>query len=145
MNSRLSGIGALVGGLLGLVACAADPNDPPEVAFDHVACDHCGMLVSEPGYAAVLDVGDDHSAGERLVFDDPGCLFRYVVDNAPSVARMWFAVGDTPNGSWVRESAVAFTTGNRSPMGSGLRAVPIGTDGAVSVGEASAVALGGAR
>lgn len=128
--------------LASLGACATDPDAPPEVAFDHVACAHCGMLVSEPGYAAVLDVRD----GDRLVFDDPGCLFRQVADTAPSVARMWFHdEASAPNAGWRRESATAFTVGNRSPMGSGLRAVPIGTPDTLSFGAASTVALGGGK
>ncbi len=137
---------SLVAAAIGaLAACATDPNAPPDVAFDHVACTHCGMLVSEPAYAAALDVGEGHGGTERLVFDDAGCLFRYVAENAPPVARMWFHQGDTPNADWTRETATAFTVGNRSPMGSGLRAVPVGTPDAVGVGAASSVALGGGR
>ncbi|MDP2312900.1 MAG: hypothetical protein Q8P41_08345 [Pseudomonadota bacterium] len=122
--------------LLFVLACTTDPEAPPEVAFDHVACDHCAMLVSEPAYAAVLDERN----GKRHVFDDPGCLLRFVLEDHPAVARMWFHDGE----EWRRESNVAFTTGNRSPMDSGLRAVPPGTAGALTLGAASAQLLGGA-
>lgn len=119
--------------MLFLVACATDPDAPPDVAFDHVACDHCGMLVSEARHAAVIRPRE----GQEKVFDDPGCLFLYVVDKHPSIAQMWF---HTETG-WVREDAVAFLQGGNTPMGSGLLAVPIGTPGALGVGEASGVAL----
>jgi hypothetical protein len=120
-----------------LLACGADPGAPPDVAFDHLACDHCGMLVSEPRHAAVLRPRD---AAER-VFDDPGCLFEYVLAERPSIAQMWFHT----EASWVREDAVSFLQGETTPMGSGLVAVPVGTPGSIGVGEASRIALSGAR
>ncbi len=112
-----------------LLACSADPNAPPEVAFDHVVCDHCSMLVSEPRHAAVIR---ERQGAERY-FDDPGCLFTYVLEKHPSIAQMWFHTGS----DWVRENQVAFATGAQTPMGSGLVAVPVGTPGALGVGEAS--------
>lgn len=120
--------------LLGLLAsCATDPNKPPDIAWDHVACDECGMLVGDPAHAAALITRE----GSTKVFDDPGCLFRYTVENAPSVSAMWFTDGK----AWYRETQVGFTTGAVTPMGSGLQAVPVGTPGALSVGEASVKAL----
>lgn len=112
-----------------LLACATDPNAPPEVAFDHVACDHCSMLLSEPRHAAVLR----ERQGKERYFDDPGCLFTFVMEKHPAIAQMWF---HTEHG-FVREDEVAFSTGAHTPMGSGLLAVPVGTPGAVGVGEAS--------
>ena len=115
--------------LLLFFACASDPDAPPEVAFDHVSCDECGMLVSEPQHAAALITTE----GKTLTFDDPGCLFRYVVKNGPHVARLWFHDAST----WLRESETAFLPGGTTPMGSGLVTVPAGTPGALTVGEAS--------
>lgn len=117
-----------------LAACARDPNAPPSLAYDHVACSHCSMLVSEPRYAAALVT----RKGETLAFDDAGCLFRYVVANHPSVEHLWFhGEGD----AWFTEADVGFTVGGLTPMGSGLTAVPAGTPGSLSVGEASSRAL----
>lgn len=130
---RVLGAGLLGAALGAAPACKSDPNAPPKIAWDHVACDHCGMLVGDPAHAAALVTRE----GETKVFDDPGCLFRYVVERKPSVAAMWFSDGET----WYRESQVAFATGYTTPMGSGLHAVPVGTPNALSVGEASARAL----
>jgi hypothetical protein len=116
-------------------ACATDPNSPPHLAFDRAACAHCGMLVSEPRHAAALRVRE----GAELPFDDPGCLFQYVLEQRPAVTQMWF---HTPT-EWVREDAVAFLAGGQTPMGSGLLAVEVGTAGSLGVGEASGLALGG--
>lgn len=120
----------LVGAALGLVAaCAVDPTKPPKIAWDHVACDECSMLVGDPTSAAALYTRD----GTLKVFDDPGCLFRWVVANTPSTAAMWFTDGTR----WYRETEVAFVLGAATPMGSGLHAVAAGTPGAMTVGEAS--------
>lgn len=120
-------------------ACASDPNAPPELRYDLDACAECSMLVSEPAYSAALVTED----GQTLPFDDAGCLFRYVLKTSPKVRGMWFfdAAGDR----WLRQSEVAFTTGHASPMGSGLKAVPVGTPGAIGVGEASGLAFGEKR
>lgn len=121
--------------LLMLAACPSDPDAPPTIAWDRQACEHCGMLVSEPHHAAALVTRD----GRVLAFDDPGCLFRYMVAETPAVSRMWFH--DSAGEGWFREHTVAFSTGGRTPMGSGLLAVPSGTPGALTVGEASGRAL----
>lgn len=119
--------------LLFTLACTTDPNAPPNVAFDHITCEHCGMLVSEPRHASALRL----RGGKEHVFDDPGCLFRYVAEHHPSVAQMWFHTET----DWVREDAVAFSLGATTPMGSGLIAVPPGTAQSVGVGEASGQVL----
>lgn len=112
-----------------LVVGCADPNAPPSIVWDHVACDECGMLVGDPTSAAALIESD----GTQRSFDDPGCLFRYVLAKQPHVSRMWF----TDGASWYRENAVGFVVGAATPMGSGLHAVPAGTPGALGFGEAS--------
>ena len=91
------------------------------------------MLVGDPASAAVLVERD----GTERDFDDPGCLFRYVVEHHPEVGKLWFSDGTT----WYRENEVGFTVDSTTPMGSGLHAVPAGTPGAIGVGEASGRAL----
>lgn len=121
--------------LFGL-GCSTNPDAPPEVQFDHEACTHCGMLISEPRYAAALTTSD----GKSVHFDDAGCLFRYVLAEHPSVRHMWF---HGEGNVWLNESEVGFLTGATTPMGSGLAAVPAGSAGAIGVGEASGRALTG--
>ncbi len=118
-----------------LLACTRDPSAPPTVNYDLDACTDCGMLVSDPAYAAALVTKD----GKTLVFDDPGCLFHYMVTQAPAVSAMWFH--DAADDRWLREDAVAFDPTGHSPMGSGLRPVLAGTPGALTVGEASSKAV----
>ena len=120
--------------LLLLASCARDPNAPPEIRYDHQVCDHCGMLISDPTYASALVTRE----GQTFAFDDPGCLLAYMMDHPASYAHLWFSDGSR----WYTESEVAFQTGQPSPMGSGLHAVPKGTPGALSVGEASSRVVG---
>lgn len=119
--------------LLLALSCEPDLEAQPILHFDHETCDGCGMLVSEPAYAAAIVT----RAGETFAFDDPGCLFRYVVEHVPSVAHLWFSDGE----HWYNESEVRFSGNAVTPMGSGLAVVPVGTVGSMSVGQASAHVL----
>lgn len=117
-----------------LLGCASsDPNAAPEVAWDHVTCDECGMLVSEPAHAAAYVTPD----GEWRVFDDPGCLFRYMLTKSESVAHLWFH----DDNEWLHDAEVGFLDGGNTPMGSHLTTVRAETPGAMGVGEASNKAL----
>ena len=49
-------------------ACAAETG-PPEIVLDETVCARCGMLISEPRFAASYRAGDGTAA-----FDDIGCL-----------------------------------------------------------------------
>jgi copper chaperone NosL len=105
----------LAAALLGLAACA--PEGPAEVAWDRVACAHCRMLVSDPRFAAQLQLED----GEVLFFDDPGCLLlaRKSLGRAPRAAYFHESTGE----GWLAEAETAFLRGATTPMGYGLGAV----------------------
>jgi hypothetical protein len=122
-----------------LVACGQPLDQPVEVVFDRTACAHCAMLVSDPSFSAQLATAE----GDRYVFDDPACAFRYVVDHHPSIAGMWFH--DQGSQDWLSWSAVAFVPAKGAPMDGGWAAVPAGTSGAVSFGAASSAVIGGGR
>lgn len=117
-----------------LAACSRDPNAPPELHYDKEACDHCGMLISDPAHAAALTT----PKGETLGFDDPGCLFSYMMKHPEKYTHMWFSDGSR----WYTEAEVGFSTGATTPMGSGLQAVSKATPGAISIGEASSRVVG---
>lgn len=123
--------------LLFALACERDPNAPPVVNYDLDACVDCGMLVSDPAYSSAIVTKD----GKTLPFDDPACLFHYMVAKGPEVRGLWFHDGAADQ--WLRENEVGFVPGPNSPMGSGLKPAPVGTPGAVSVGEASSRVLSG--
>ena len=124
-----------------LLACT-NPDRPEALVYDHVACDSCGMVVSDPRFAAQLVTID----GERTQFDDPACLFHYVADHTPAIAHAWFHDStrpDDPN-AWLDWQQVAFVEQVGAPMDGGIAAVPIAA-GAMSFSEASAKVLGARR
>jgi copper chaperone NosL len=120
------------------LACSAPLNEPGDLAFDHVACDHCGMMIGDPRFAAQLTT----VVGERRVFDDPVCAFRHVAERGERVGWLWFH--DSTGEDWLEAREVAFVDAKGAPMDGGLAAVPLGTPGALSFSAASNRALGGA-
>lgn len=121
-----------------LVSCATPLDRPIDVAFDHTACAHCSMLVSDPRFAAQLATVD----GERPVFDDPACLFRYVADHHPSIAGVWFH--DSAGDGWLSWREVGFVPDRGAPMNGGWAAVSASTPQSVTFGAASSAVLSGA-
>ena len=113
---RLAGLLALA-----FLALACAPSEgPAPVAWDRTRCAHCGMLVSDPAWAA-----QRHTAGgEVLHYDDPGCLLAAVADaNAGDGAadRAAYYQHHTAD-RWLRGDEVEFAQTNDSPMGYGLAA-----------------------
>jgi len=125
--------------LLLLLACAGVPETAPAVDYDHVACHHCAMLVSDPSFAAQLVT----SEGDRRVYDDPACLFQDLEKTHPKVERMWFRDSRGAEERWIPWNEAAFVPAKGAPMNGGYAAVPSGTPGAVGFGEASGKAIGG--
>lgn len=116
-----------------LVACTPGLDEPAAIAYDRVACDHCGMIVGEPRFAAQLTTKD----GERYEFDDPSCAVAFVADKGPAIAHMWFRDGSSDEETWIPWQSVGFVPATGSPMDGGLAAVPLPAPGSLSFSEAS--------
>jgi copper chaperone NosL len=99
------------------VACGVRADGPPEIHVDRTACSHCGMLVSEPVYAAAY-----RSPGsDPRVFDDIRCLLQAAQKEPRADAlRFWFHDADTA--VWIdgKEAAFVGAPALRTPMGGGL-------------------------
>lgn len=137
-------VGALV--VLGLavgfgtlvVKAQSLPQGPEPVAWDKAACAHCRMHVSEPGFAAQLQLKD----GRVLNFDDPGCYFQYVAAGpADPVHAVYFH--HLKEERWLTRAEVGFLPNQQTPMGFGLGAVESGTPGALPFEAARAHVLRG--
>lgn len=102
------------------------PTGPVDIVWNNTLCAECRMSVSERAYAAQLQTRD----GLVLNFDDPGCLFRYVIDSAPQVHGIYYH--HVREDRWVAEAAAGFIASGPSPMGYDLGAVDAGTAGALS-------------
>ena len=100
--------------------CSAKAAGPPEIVVDRTVCSHCGMLVSEPIYAAAYQVG----GSEPRVFDDIGCLLDAARREATPPDRVWFQ--NAAGGGWLNTEQAAFVASPRikTPMSGGVLAYP---------------------
>jgi copper chaperone NosL len=99
------------------VACGVKADGPPVIQVDRTACSHCGMLVSEPVYAAAYRAPDS----DPRVFDDIRCLLEAAHKEPHADAlRFWFH--DAATAAWVGGGDVVFVSSPtlRTPMGGGL-------------------------
>ncbi|HVR30023.1 MAG TPA: nitrous oxide reductase accessory protein NosL [Thermoanaerobaculia bacterium] len=133
-QSRRSAAGRLAIGLClvaGSYGCRGDGAGPPEITLDRTACAECGMLISEPGYAAA------YAAGRTTrVFDDIACLLRALDEHeldlvaragdaegeGGATAQVWLYGDDS---RWIAGDAAFFVRSDRleTPMGGGIKAV----------------------
>lgn len=97
-----------------VVACE-DASRAIDPVWGKQACAHCAMLLSEPRFAAELTTID----GDRLFFDDVGCMAAYVGDHEVALRAMWVR---TSNGAWVDAKSARFKTGSATPMDYGFEA-----------------------
>src|SRR5688500_12526588 len=67
---ELTAVALSLAASLAVSACSAKPSGPPAIEIDRTACSHCGMLISEPLYAAAYQT----PRAEARVFDDIQCL-----------------------------------------------------------------------
>lgn len=112
-----------------LLVCAAgallwrssQPREgPAPVAWDRQRCAHCGMLVSERGFAAQAQL----TSGEVLHFDDPGELLLQLAEETRPVRAVWLHHAEAER--WIPRERAAFVRVASSPMGFGLAAVEAG-------------------
>ena len=104
--------------LLAAAGCAASVDGPPEILVDASACSHCGMLISEPVFAAAYRA----QGKEARVFDDIGCLIEAARKETTGTVRFWFH--DAAGEGWIDGSAATFVASPaiRTPMGGGILA-----------------------
>lgn len=99
-------------------ACSAKAAGPPEILVDTTACSHCGMLVSEPVYAAAFQA----RGKEPRVFDDIGCMLDAVRREADTPVNIW--VQDATGAGWLDAGHAIFVASPqiRTPMHGGVLA-----------------------
>lgn len=110
-----------VSGLLFIAACAPQDNEPkpPAIAYGRDTCDACGMIISEPRFAAAILTMD----GKTLKFDDAGEMFSYSGRHPELKVRVWF-VHDYNSQNWISGQTAFYlmASGVKSPMGTGIAA-----------------------
>ena len=70
-------------------ACSAKAAGAPDIVVDVTACSHCGMLVSEPVYAAAFQA----PGKEPRVFDDIGCMLDAARRETATARDIWAGAG----------------------------------------------------
>jgi copper chaperone NosL len=95
-------------------ACSATAMGPPQIEVDS----HCGMLVSEPVYAAAYQA----AGHDPRVFDDIGCMLKALRTETASPITVWLQ--DAAGGGWINADAAAIVASPRipTPMNGGLLA-----------------------
>lgn len=114
--------------------CSAKAAGPPDIVVDTTACSHCGMLISEPIYAAAYQADGQPSR----VFDDIGCMLDAVRREPAPPAKIW--VQDAAGAGWLDAHDASFVASDtiRTPMRGGALAYA----DAIAAG-AAATRLGG--
>lgn len=107
--------------LLTVASCggpAAEPA-PPEIIWGRDVCVECGMILSDPRFAAAY-----HHSGEDRFFDDIGDMIAYGL----RTEELWVTtpawVHDYHSAIWVEAAAAQFVVapGLATPMGHGIAA-----------------------
>jgi copper chaperone NosL len=110
-------------------ACGVETG-PPELVLDRAACARCGMLISEPRFAAAY-----RSGNRTAVFDDIGCLLDALEEaelptgataeeaatGTGGRAAVWFLDAEQ---RWLPEEEAVFVISAEleTPMGGGIQA-----------------------
>jgi copper chaperone NosL len=115
MNRRAAAIVTM--SLAANLACGVNADGPPAIEVDRTPCAHCGMLVSEPLFAAAYKVPGAHAR----IFDDIACLVKSAKREGDADAlRFWFH--DAATGYWIPGANASFVKSARlrTPMSGGL-------------------------
>lgn len=104
-----------------LVACRSpvDLSEPPEIRYGEDTCTECGMIISEPRFAAAYYTVD----GDARRFDDIGGMASYHAENQEDVAQFW--VHDYDTEEWIIADQAFFVMSDQihTPMDFGVVAI----------------------
>lgn len=100
-------------------APADDGIHPPEIAYGQDVSDGCGMIISDPAYAAASVLKD----GTTYKFDDVGDMLKYHFERPDKTVAEYF-VHDYQTQQWLTADQAVFVQSDSlvSPMGYGLAA-----------------------
>ncbi len=120
-TARIRGCVSVLVFTLLLGACTPPPPEPkpPEIAYGRDMCDVCGMIISEPRFAAAVVTTD----GKTLKFDDVVEMFSFEQRHPDTRVRAWF-VHDYNSQNWTNGETAWYVTSPeiKSPMGGGIAA-----------------------
>jgi nitrous oxide reductase accessory protein NosL len=112
-------LGLALVALLLAAACSEPTSGPVRVVWGRHACDHCGMLISEPRFAAQVRLGPREVAR----FDDFGCAALWLDAHGGAAAAREFWAMDAEGDEWLDARRAFYRAGQRTPMAYGLAAL----------------------
>ncbi len=114
--------------MLALTACQKDKG-PVEIIYGRDTCEMCGMIISEPRFAAEVRVVSDNKTHK---FDDIGCAVNWLeLQGVGLLGAKEIWVMDNDNGKTWLDARRAFYRKGRSPMNYNFAAVAAPRQGAV--------------
>jgi len=129
-------LGAASALALAVLRAQGPSEGPVPVTWDRTACHRCGMLVSDPAFAAQLHTPE----GAVFYFDDPGCLLVHLHEARPEVHAVW--LHHQRDDRWLALDESAFVFAEPTPMEYGLGVAEAGEVGsALSAEQATQHAL----
>lgn len=125
---------------IALSGCTRQSEGPEEIRFGREVCAMCGMIISEPRFAAEIRGGPD---GVLVKFDDIGDAVNWLEMQAWRTTQLKeFWVMNSDNGEeWLDARSAWFLTGQVSPMDYGFAAVKDRREGAVDFAAMTKAAL----
>jgi copper chaperone NosL len=108
MKAVLLLILALVG------ACGQSDDAPKEPVWGKQPCENCAMLLSEKAHGGQLVTVE----GERLYFDDLGCMVAWTDAHPQLARRQWVRTADTQ--AWLPLAQAGFAPAKHTPMDFGF-------------------------
>jgi copper chaperone NosL len=103
-----------------LTACGSqiDPSQPPEIYYGEDVCVECGMIISDPRFAAAYYTTD----GSVKQFDDIGGMAVHYVEHEETITQYW--VHDFDTEQWLNAEQAYFVMSDQihSPMDYGIAA-----------------------
>lgn len=120
--------------LLVVTACGGNAEAapvPPEIHYGQDLCEFCGMIISDPRYAAGYLTAD----GEDHLFDDIGNMFQSHLQKQDEVRA--FFVHDYKTQRWIRAETAHYMLSPKllTPMLHGLAAFPTAEEAEVLAAE----------
>lgn len=124
----------------GLAGCSKSAEGTEEIHYGRESCAKCGMIISDPHFAAEIRGGPDRQLKK---FDDAGCAVNWLEAQewrADSTTAFWVMDADTGQ-SWLMAKTAWYKPGAMSPMNYGYSAHPQKQDQMVDFDTMKAAAL----
>lgn len=118
ITSNFYGIFILLVAFPLLAACGSqiDPSQPPEIFYGEDVCNECGMIISDPRFAAAYYTIE----GDSKHFDDIGGMAVHHAEHQEQIAQFW--VHDFDSEEWLKADQAFFVMSDQihSPMDFGI-------------------------